>query len=126
MNICEECGREFKTPQALGAHRVLYHRVSDADLETARADHRQKDQKIAELEADAVQQANRIRILEVESQASACPHCGKPVGWSSLTINECPLKSYERGNPGEWCLIFGKVEMVKYRRCPNCGYFEKV
>ena len=111
MNICEECGRTFATPQAVGAHRALYHRVSEAELRV--------------LKADALDKANWIRILSIERQASTCPHCGNFVGWSSLPIKECPLKSYERGNPEEWCIIRGNVEIVKYRRCPVCGYFEK-
>ncbi len=112
MNICEECGKGFKTPQALGAHRVLYHRASGADLEALKADQRLKQEKIAELEA--------------KHQAASCPCCGKLVSWDSLPLRECPRKSFERGNPEEWYLALGNVEMVKYRMCPVCRYCEAV
>lgn len=125
MNICEECGRTFATPQGLGAHRTLRHRVSEVELQAIKADQTLKDGKIVRLESDVVEKEKWVRMLEAERQASACPHCGKLVGWSSLPIKECPLESYERGNPEAWCLVVGKVKMVKYRRCPICGHFEK-
>jgi hypothetical protein len=124
-NICEECEKEFKTPQALGAHRVLYHRVNEADLEEIKHGTDLKDKKITELKASASQKAQRIQTLEAEREASVCPSCGNLVGWSRLPLEECPLESYDRGNPKEWHMEIGPVEKIKYRQCPNCNYFEK-
>jgi hypothetical protein len=125
MNICETCNREFKTVQALGAHRVLYHRMSEADLRVMKDDEHLKNQRMAELEAETREKDSQIRVLEAERRAGACPQCEELVGWDALPIKECPLESYERGNPEKWCLILGETEMVKYRRCPRCGYSEK-
>lgn len=33
MVTCEQCGREFKTPQGLGGHVTLYHRIRQEDLQ---------------------------------------------------------------------------------------------
>lgn len=87
MNTCEKCGKECKTPQALGAHLTLYHRVSKADLEAV--------------------------------NASACPTCGKLVGWDSLPIET-------RHNNPYYPLPFrldGRPPIVKGKKCPVCGYF---
>ena len=121
MNICEKCGRECKTPQALGAHLTLYHRVSEADLKAVRAEQSQKDEKVAELEADVAQRTDRLKILEAERQASACPGCGRLVAWNSLQIETRHHNPY-------YPLPFrfdGKPSVVKGKICPVCHYFEQ-
>lgn len=67
---------------------------------------------------------SKLGTLEAEIGAMKCPDCGAIVDWDIMPIRECPLESYKRGNPEEWCLILGKVEMVKYRRCPHCKHVE--
>lgn len=66
----------------------------------------------------------KLGTLEAEIGAMKCPDCGAIVDWDIMPIRECPLESYKRGNPEEWCLVLGKVEMVKYRRCPHCKHVE--
>lgn len=122
MNICEQCGKEFKTTQGLGAHRVLYHRVSEARLQALKADRDLKDRKVTEFETDLAHKTEKIRILEAERQSSTCPSCGKPVGWDVQPVqwyNETKLK-----NTNQSLLPF--LFRRRGKRCPICHYFEEV
>lgn len=122
MNICEQCGKAFKTPQALGAHRVLYHRADKADLEAFRAGQHLRDEKIADLEAEVAQKADRVKMLEAEHQASACPYCGKLVGWDIQPVQWYNESDLQNGGQSLFPFLFRK----RGKRCPICHYFEEV
>ena len=123
MYRCEECDKEFKTSQAYGAHKAIYHRT-DAALESLRAEQQQKTKRIAELENGLSSKSERLTLLEHKVKVG-CPNCKRLI-WNELPVEECPKKSFDIGHPKKWCWVIGKEPMVKYRICPSCGYFEEI
>lgn len=64
MNVCEKCGFEAKTPQALGAHRALKHGLAGKLAE-------EQARRVSELSAQAVERVVadlRTRLEELEKR----------------------------------------------------------
>lgn len=64
MNVCEKCGFEAKTPQALGAHRALKHGLAGKLAE-------EQARRVSELSAQAVEHVVadlRTRLEELEKR----------------------------------------------------------
>lgn len=107
-----------------------------AKAETAREELKAVKDEIAELKAkfeEAKEEANnRFEAIETELNevtepqkkpkvASLCPSCGKDVGWDSLAV----IEGYPDEEGIDWPMaIF--YDPVKYKRCPECAYYERI
>ena len=125
MKRCDLCKKWFKTSQALASHRLTHIRLTIDEAERIRDKQRLKDGRILELEASVSTKSKAIVQLEQRIEVSKCPRCGR-LGWDELPTQECPKKSFDKGKLEKPLWISHGEEMIHFKRCPSCGYFEKI
>jgi predicted RNA-binding Zn-ribbon protein involved in translation (DUF1610 family) len=78
----------------------------------------------------------RLKTLEENFKASACPGCGEHMTWENMEVKELPESAFNEkvGNsPGlfdaGWGLDFSGIfggKRVRFRECPHCGRVERL